>query len=208
MTDITILIYEFIILILAIMVHEISHGTMANFLGDSTAKDAGRLSFNPARHFEFWGSFLLPLLLFFLSGGRLIFGWARPVPFNPNNLKKPKRDTGLIGLAGPLSNFLMALVFGIFIRLIVHFQLAALVKIIPFFDLIVQINLMLAIFNIVPIPPLDGSKILFSLLPRSAERVMFVLEQYGMFFLLVFIFFGFQYLVPIIDWFRFWIIGG
>lgn len=205
--SLTILLYELIILMFTIMVHEVSHGTMAYFLGDSTAKDAGRLTLNPAKHFELWGSFVLPLLLFFVSAGRLMFGWAKPVPFNPLNLKKPKRDTGLIGLAGPASNFLVALVFGIFIRLIVHFQVISLARVIPFFDLIVQINLMLGVFNLVPIPPLDGSKILFSLLPRSAGRFILFLEQYGMIFLFAFIFFGFQYLTPIISWLRLWIIG-
>ncbi|MDP2855875.1 MAG: site-2 protease family protein [bacterium] len=206
--SLTILLYELIILMFAIMIHEVSHGTMAYFLGDKTAKEAGRLTFNPAKHFELWGSFVLPLLLFFASAGRLMFGWARPVPFNPLNLKNPKRGTGLIGLAGPASNFLVALIFGIFTRLIVHFQVISLARVIPFFDLIVQINLMLGVFNLVPIPPLDGSKILFSLLPRSAERFILFLEQYGMIFLFAFIFFGFQYLIPIINWLRIWIIGG
>lgn len=206
--SLSILLYELIILMFAIIIHEVSHGTMANFLGDTTAKDAGRLTLNPVKHFELWGSFVLPLLLFFASAGRLVFGWAKPVPFNPLNLKKPKRDTGLIGLAGPASNFLVALVFGIFIRLIVHFQAISLAPVIPFFDLIVQINLMLGVFNLVPIPPLDGSKILFSLLPRSAERFILFLEQYGMIFLFAFIFFGFQYLTPIISWLRLWVIGG
>jgi len=171
--DFALLIFQFIILILAITIHEISHGTVAYFLGDPTAKDEGRLTFNPLKHLDLWGSFLLPLILFFLSAGQFIFGWAKPVPFNPFNFKNPKRDTGLIGLAGPLSNFLLALAFGIFIRLIVHFQIAALLNLVPFFDLIVQINLMLGVFNLVPIPPLDGSKILFSLLPASAAGVMF-----------------------------------
>jgi Zn-dependent protease len=206
--SLTILLYELIILMFAIMIHEVSHGTMANFLGDKTAKDAGRLTLNPAKHFELWGSFILPLLLFFVSAGRLVFGWAKPVPFNPLNLKNPKRDTGLIGLAGPASNFLVALVFGAFIRLIVYFQVIGLAPVIPFFDLIVQINLMLGVFNLVPIPPLDGSKILFSLLPRSAERFILFLEQYGMIFLFAFIFFGFQYLIPIISRLRLWVIGG
>ena len=206
--DFALLIYQFIILILAIMIHEISHGTVAYLLGDSTAKDEGRLTFNPLKHLDLWGSFLLPLTLFFLSAGRFIFGWAKPVPFNPFNLKNPKRDTGLIGLAGPLSNFLLALVFGVLIRLIVHFQMTALLNLVPFFDLIVLINLMLGVFNLVPIPPLDGSKILFSLLPRSAERFALFLEQYGIIFLFAFIFFGFQYLIPIISWLRLWIIGG
>jgi len=207
MIEFALLIYQFIILILAIMIHEISHGTVAYLLGDSTAKDEGRLTFNPIKHLDLWGSFLLPLTLFFLSAGRFIFGWAKPVPFNPFNLKNPKRDTGLIGLAGPLSNFLLALVFGVLIRLIVHFQMAALLNLIPFFDLIVLINLMLGVFNLVPIPPLDGSKILFSLVPASAGGIMIFLERYGMFILLAFIFFGFQYLVPLISWLHYFIVG-
>ncbi len=205
--SIAILLFELIILMFAIMIHEVSHGMVASFLGDKTAKYAGRLTFNPAKHFELWGSFILPLLLFFVSAGRLVFGWAKPVPFNPLNLKNPKRDTGLIGLAGPASNFLVALVFGVFIRLIVHFQVVGLARVIPFFDLIVQINLMMGVFNLIPIPPLDGSKILFSILPRSAERFAMFLEQYGMIFLFAFIFFGFQYLTPIINWLRLWMIG-
>lgn len=203
-----VLIYEFLILMFTIMIHEVSHGSMALALGDPTAKDEGRLTFNPTKHFELWGSFLLPILLFFGTSGRFIFGWAKPVPFNPYNLKNPKRDAGLIGLAGPLSNILVAVLFGVFIRLIVHFQLIGLLKLIPLFGLIIQINLIQAVFNLVPIPPLDGSKILFAFLPRGSERIMLFLEQYGLFLLLAFIFFGFQYLLPVIDFLYRLIIGG
>lgn len=205
---ILVLVFQFIILIFAIMIHEVSHGAMANLLGDSTAKDEGRLTLNPAKHFDFFGSFLLPLMLFFASSGRLLFGWAKPVPFNPYNLKNPKRDAGLIGLAGPLSNILLAIIFGIAIRLIDYFQIVSIFRIAPFFALIVQINLFLAVFNLVPIPPLDGSKILFALLPRNAGRVMLTLEQYGIYILVIFMFFGFQFIYPIIDFLYKLILGG
>lgn len=194
-----VLVYQLIILGFSIMIHEISHAAVANALGDSTAKDAGRLTLNPTKHFELWGSFLLPLLLYIASSGSFVFGWAKPVPFNPYNLKNPKRDSGLIGLAGPFSNFLMAIIFGVATRLIVNFQVVSLSNLLPFFSLIIFVNLIQGVFNLVPIPPLDGSKILFALLPRGSENAMMFLERYGLFIFLVFILFGFQYLYPIIN---------
>jgi len=200
-------VYQILILLFSITIHEVSHGAVAYKLGDSTAKDAGRLTLNPFKHLEWWGSFLLPLFLYFLSAGRFIFGWAKPVPFNPFKLKNPKRDAGLIGIAGPLSNILVALFFAGLIQLIIYFKIIVLFPAAAFFDLIIQINLFLAVLNLVPIPPLDGSRVLFALLPRSQEHVMVTLERYGLFLFLAFLFFGFRFIIPIIDFLHRLLVG-
>jgi Zn-dependent protease len=200
--DIFLIIFQFVILFFSIVIHEISHGSMALALGDSTAKDMGRLSFNPIKHFDLWGTFLLPIFLFISTQGRFSFGWAKPVPFNPFNLKNPKRDTGLVGLAGPLSNLIVACFFGILIRFSLFNE-----TILSAFYLIVYLNLMLAIFNLIPIPPLDGSKILYAILPRSAEKFLFSMERYGIFFLLFVLFFGGHYISIVINFLMRIIIG-
>lgn len=196
------LIFQFAILFLSIMIHEISHGSMALALGDTTAKDEGRLTFNPIKHFDIWGTFLLPILLFISTQGRFVFGWAKPVPFNPFNLKNPKKDAGLIGLAGPLSNLAVACFFGGLIRFSLFNE-----TITSAFYLIVYLNLMLAIFNLIPIPPLDGSKILYAILPRGADRFIFSLERYGLLILLFILFFGGQYISIVINFLMKIIVG-
>lgn len=199
MEQFLILIFQLFVLIFSIMIHEISHGAMALKLGDETAKRAGRLTLNPLKHLDPIGSFFLPLFVFLFSGGRFIFGWAKPVPYDPRNLKNPKIGSGLIGAAGPLSNFLMAIIFGLFLRLLLPYQEILVVKtLISLFSIVVFINLLLGTFNLMPIPPLDGSGILFALLPESWRKIQQFLLQYGFFILLFFIFFLFQYLIPFI----------
>lgn len=198
------LIFAIAILIMSVVVHEVSHGYTANLLGDPTAKYAGRLTLNPLRHLDFFGSFLIPAITFILAG--FIFGWAKPVPYNPYNLKNQKYGPGLVAIAGPLSNFLMAIVFGLAIRYSSTFGFlpASFLEII---SLIVFVNLILGVFNLVPIPPLDGSKALFAILPFRWHHIQLSLERYGFFLLLIFIFFFFQYLLPIVA-FLFKIITG
>ncbi|HNW96401.1 MAG TPA: site-2 protease family protein [Candidatus Paceibacterota bacterium] len=203
-----IFIFQFVILFLSIMVHEISHGSVALALGDTTAKDMGRLTFNPIKHFDLWGTFLLPMLMLFATQGRAFIGWAKPVPFNPYNLKNPRRDTGLIGLAGPVSNLVIACFFGGLIRLLPHFGIIDFgSSVISIFYLIVYLNLMLAIFNLIPVPPLDGSKILYAILPKAADKFIAVMERYGIFFLLIIVFWGAPYLSYAIDFLAKIIIG-
>jgi Zn-dependent protease len=156
-------IFYFAVLIMSIVIHEVSHGYAALFLGDRTALYEGRLTLNPLKHIDMVGSLIVPLLSFTLGG--IIFGWAKPVPFNPYNFTKMReRGEALVAFAGPLSNLVIALIFGLFMRfssLDVEspaFKLSA---------LIVLINLILALFNLMPIPPLDGSKILPRFLPFS-----------------------------------------
>jgi len=181
-------IFQIAILIFSVVIHEVSHGLAAYRLGDPTAKDAGRLTLNPLPHLDLIGSVIVPLMTYFLLGGR-IFGWAKPVPFNPYYLRNPKRDSALIALAGPASNLFVAAVFGILIRLIA-FSPASSSFVMSFVNIsamIIFINVLLAVFNLVPIPPLDGSKILFGLLPSSASvvRLQGFLEQYGFIILIV-----------------------
>lgn len=197
MSDPIVLIFQLIVLIFSVMIHEISHGFMAYRLGDRTAKESGRLTLNPLKHIDPFGSVLLPLFLFIVKSP-VLFGWAKPVPFNPFNLKNPKKDSGLIALAGPASNFLIAAVFSVILKLagLTNFYFAP--AFIIFLNIIILVNVVLAIFNLVPIPPLDGSKVLFAVLPKGAEKFQIILEQYGFFILLFFIFFGFQLIIPII----------
>ncbi|MBU4368781.1 site-2 protease family protein [Patescibacteria group bacterium] len=201
----SILIFQIIILIISAVIHEVSHGAMANYLGDPTAKYAGRLTLNPIAHIDLWGSILIPLFLL-IANSPMLIGWAKPVPYNPYNLRDQKYGSALVAIAGPGSNLLIAAIFGIFLRILSAFDLAS-----PAFSLflgvIVLINILLAVFNLVPIPPLDGSKILYALLPDSAHRFKAVLEQQGMLLLLFFIFFLFQLIFPIVFWLYRLIVG-
>ncbi|MDP3948358.1 MAG: site-2 protease family protein [bacterium] len=201
MDQITFLFFQLAVLIFSVMIHEISHGYVAEHLGDPTARQAGRLTFNPAKHLDFFGSFLLPIVLFIVSKGTFVFGWAKPVPYNPAYLKNPKTGAGKIALAGPISNLIMAAVFGIFLRILPVVGSPVDSPLGLFFSFIVYINILLAIFNLVPLPPLDGSKVLFSLLPpgETGFQITTFLERYGLFLLVFFIFFGFQFIVPIVN---------
>ncbi len=187
------LIFFYLIIIPSAIIHEYLHAWMADYLGDSTAKDLGRLSLNPLVHIDPFGTFLMPLMLFMLSGGRFLFAYAKPVPFNPYNLRNQKYGPALVAMAGPLANLTMAFLFGLLIRFFPSHSLA------PMFEIIVYANVLLSVFNLVPIPPLDGSKILFALLPDSMNNLKFFLEQYGFFILLFFIFFAFQLIFPLIS---------
>ena len=195
------LIFQLAVLIFSVMIHEISHGYVAEHLGDPTARQAGRLTLNPLKHLDFFGSFLLPVLLFLSTNGTFVFGWAKPVPYNPAYLKNPKSGAGKIALAGPISNLILAGVFGIFLRFLPFIGYSPDSALGLFFSFIVYINILLAIFNLVPLPPLDGSKVLFSFLPSSeiGLQTMLFLERYGLFLLLFFMFFGFRFIIPIVD---------
>lgn len=195
MNEVVLIIFQLVILIFSVMLHEVSHGYVAYLLGDTTAKDAKRLTLNPLNHLDPFGSVILPLLLYFGTGGSFVIGWAKPVPYNPYNLKNPKTGAGLIAIAGPLTNFLIAVCASILLRIN-----AAGVFIQPvFLQITVILNLSLMVFNLVPIPPLDGSKVLFSLLPSRYYQLQHVLERYGLWILVIFIFFGFSLIVPIIS---------
>lgn len=190
------IIFYVMILIMSVVVHEVSHGYVANYLGDKTAKLAGRLTLNPLKHLDFVGSFLVPLLLVISKVG-IVFGWAKPVPFNPYNLRDQKWGIAMVAAAGPLSNIGIAIVFGILMRLAPTLGFASE----QFFFIasaIVLINIILAVFNLIPIPPLDGSKVLFSLLPYRYRNIEVFLSRYGIFILLFFIFFLWQFIFPVI----------
>ncbi len=192
--SINITIFQIIVLVFSAIIHEYMHGWMADRLGDSTAKDAGRLTLNPIPHIDLFGSILLPFILI-LSNVGFVFGWAKPVPFNPYNLSDKKYGAAKVAVAGPMGNLITAIFFGMILRFapIVSPQLILLLQIIVF------INLLLMVFNLVPIPPMDGSKILMAFLPYDLQVKFAGLERYGMFLVLIFIMFGFSIIIPIID---------
>ncbi len=210
MNDALVLIFQLAVLLFSVIVHEVSHGAIAYKLGDDTAKAAGRLTLNPIKHLDLMGSFLVPLFLYLTSGGSFILGWAKPVPFNPFKLKNPRPGAAFIGAAGPLSNFALAFIFGLLIRLLGPMAEGSVfvMSIILFFNIIVFINIMLGIFNLVPIPPLDGSKLLFAFISDRYIRFKIFLEQYGFFILLLFLMSGgFGIVIPIIRAIYYLIVG-
>ena len=199
-------IFYLAILLMSVVVNEVSHGFMAEYFGDRTARDAGRLTLNPLNHLDPFGSVILPILLFISTGSTghpIVFGWAKPVPYNPHNLRNEKWGSIAVAAAGVLSNIFLALVFGLILRFsISHFGLifraSGFITIVSF---IVITNLALAIFNLIPVPPLDGSKIIFPLFPRTFYPLVEFIERYSLFLLLIFIFFFSQWLVPVIMYF-------
>jgi Zn-dependent protease len=173
-------------ILLALTFHEFAHAYVAHLFGDDTAQKSGRLSLNPLRHLDPLGTIMIFLVQ---------FGWAKPVPVNPYNLRNPKKDMLWISAAGPISNMLLALISGLLLRLFSEFamlterdSLAGLLVLMVYFSM--KINLALAVFNILPIAPLDGSKILYGLLPPGFGKMIFALERYGPFILIGVIIFG------------------
>lgn len=187
----SIMIFFVVVIIFSAIIHEFSHGWMADVLGDPTARYAGRLTLNPLAHIDPIGSVLLPLLL--IPTG-FLFAYAKPVPYNPYNLKDQRLGPLWVAIAGPISNLLLALVFGLLL------QSLPLSPMTPFLSIIVYANIMLAVFNMIPIPPLDGSKLLYVLLPKNAYQLQHTLERYGIFFLFAFIFFGAHLILPVVQW--------
>ena len=190
-------IFYIAILIMSVVIHEISHGFVAELFGDSTARRAGRLTLNPLRHLDLFGSIILPTLLI-LSQAGFVVGWAKPVPYNPDNLSNRKWGTMAVASAGILANILVAIIFGVIIRLSFLYELSISQGFIDITSLIVLVNLALAIFNLVPIPPLDCSKILFSLLPETFRQFMEFMEQWALIVLIIFIVYLSDSLIPLL----------
>ncbi|NMB48539.1 site-2 protease family protein [Candidatus Kuenenbacteria bacterium] len=192
--DFTQLIFFFLIIIPSAIIHEYAHGWMADHLGDPTAKHAGRLTLDPRAHIDLYGTILMPLFLLLATGGSFMFAYAKPVPYNPYNLKNRKWGPALVGVAGPLSNLITAIFFGFLCRLLPVSTFTGLLAIIAY------ANIILLVFNLVPIPPLDGSKILFALFPSSWENVRIFLERYGIIIFLLFVFYFSWIITPITSW--------
>ncbi|MCC7004889.1 site-2 protease family protein [Candidatus Nomurabacteria bacterium] len=188
------LIFSHIILIMSVVAHELAHGLAANALGDPTPRLQGRLTLNPLKHLDLFGSVIFPAISYFLGG--FIFGWAKPVQFNPYNLKNQKWGEAIISIAGPATNLSLAVIFGLLIRFSQPLGLS--VSFIYISMMVVIINLVLTIFNLIPIPPLDGSKILFAILPERFYSIRENIEKYGFIIVIVFIVFIWQFLFPLV----------
>ncbi len=202
----------------AIIVHEVSHGWVADKLGDPTARNMGRLTLNPIPHIDLFGTILMPLLLYLMTHnnphGPLILGYAKPVPINPYNFKHPKKDMALSSLAGPGVNIVMALSFVFLLHIVLSIGAGNIPDLAR--DLLtvllktgVIINIVLAVLNMIPIPPLDGSRIVYWLLPEKEARMYYRLERFGIVILLVLLSTGIigRIMIPIIRPILFFLLG-
>lgn len=174
------------IFFVAVVIHEYCHGWVAYKLGDPTAKLAGRLTLNPFAHIDPIGTVFLPIFLSLIRSP-IIFGWAKPVPVNFFNLRNPKRDMIWVGLAGPVANIILALILSVFLKLHI---LANHPLILIILATGVLINLILAIFNIIPIPPLDGSRLLMGILPKKYAIYYSYMEPFGILILIALLYLG------------------
>lgn len=194
--------FHIAILVFSVVIHEVAHGYAALVLGDRTAEQEGRLTLNPIPHIDLFGSLIFPLIQAVFPPHTVFLAWAKPVPYNPYNLRNQKWGPAIVGAAGPAANIALAIAFGMVLRLAPQWADALPVgfafKFLMVASSIALLNLSLAIFNLVPIPPLDGSKVFFALLPYSWRGVEEFLEQYGFMLLLLFIFFFSGILAPVI----------
>jgi Zn-dependent protease len=192
-----IIIFGLVVFIYSVVIHEVSHGFAAQALGDDTARLLGRLSLNPIKHIDLFGSIVLPLLLL-IGGSPFVFGYAKPVPYDPRNLRDQKYGPIKVAMAGPASNIFIALVFGGMLR---FFPDALSATMFPqLFAMIVAINLVLAVFNLFPIPPLDGHWVLFTLLPARYNALKAWLYRYSIFIFLIFLIFIYPVVFPVVPW--------
>lgn len=191
--------------IIAIVFHEVAHGVAAFLCGDSTAKNRGRLTLNPIPHIDPLG-LLLPIILLFTGSG-FVIGWAKPVPVNYGNFKNGRWGEFFVSSAGIVTNFLLAFITAIFIRF--FYKDLLIYGIFPYFAYFISINLILGIFNLLPVPPLDGSKILASFMDKESRYWIFSLEKYGIFIILILSYLGFlnrfitpiyKFLINFLDW--------
>jgi Zn-dependent protease len=195
MTGTTEFIFQIAILLMSVVIHEVAHGLVANAYGDPTARLQGRLTLNPLKHLDPIGSILVPVISYFFGG--FIFGWAKPVPYNPYNLKPGRFPEAAVAAAGPISNLLLALIFALVVRFGVSSGWPD--ATIHITALIVFVNILLAVFNLVPIPPLDGSRLLFAVFPDKIYRLRNFFERYGFLLVIIFIFFLWQFVEPVVD---------
>ena len=200
-------VFQILVFLFSAIVHEYMHGWMANQLGDSTAKDAGRLTLNPLAHLEWFGSFFLPLVMV-ISQMNFVFGWAKPVPYNPYRLSDRKYGEAKVAIAGPLGNLIIAVFFGLCLRFFETLSSAPTMhSFLYLLGTIVYINLILMFFNLMPIPPLDGSKILATFLPLKVREYYLQMERAGFILVILFVMLAGGIIMVPVEWLANIIIG-
>ena len=189
---VTEIIYFILALLISMIIHEVMHGVTARALGDTTAADMGRLTLNPLKHIDVMTTILLPVILVIAHIPPIMA--AKPVPYNPDRLKFDDYGAALVGIAGPVTNFLLAIVGSLLLHLFINGN----VQVIQFLGLFIQVNVILMVFNLIPFPPLDGSRVLYAFAPESVRRVMERIESMGFIAVLLLILILFEFIAPYI----------